>query len=166
MCIIRLFVGYRLSSRNFWVISTFGVTSKTRCSFWPSLDSCIYSMQVSWWQDAAAGRSEPVFTYSMQISDRLSGQSAQIRRTRGLFAGALRQDPWYHAFSKRRRRAEGRAPLRVRAGGPRFYLPMSDGVRLTSSRAMMRMPNAFGRFSCPHSGSISNGLLHPSSSRG
>ncbi len=51
----------------------------------------------------------------------------------------------------------------LRAGG---YLAISDGVRLTSSRGMTRMPNAAGRFSCPHSGSISNGDLHPSSLRG
>ena len=88
-------------------------------------------------------------------------KSLHLRPLRG--CSPLR--PVVSCFSKRRRRAWGCEPLRVRAGGP-FYLPISDGVRLTSSRGMMRMPNAPGRFSCPHSGSVSNGLLHPSSSRG
>ena len=141
------------------------MTFQTRCRFSLLLDLCNNSMQVCRPDALRNHLPSSNSTNSMQVFALFHGATSPNRRISRCFRVCLRTARGTLLFEASTTGWKSDTPSSS-GGGGLFYLPISAGVRFTSSGNTIDMPNAIGRFSCPHSGSISNGDFHPSSSLG
>lgn len=146
-------------------LASWRVTSQTHCRFLLLLSFRNNSMQVCRLDTPRNHLFSSDSTNSMQVFASFHGVVSLNRRISRCFRACLRTARDTLLFEASTAGWKSNTPSSS-GGGGLFYLPISDGVRFTSSCDTIDMPNAIGRFSCPHSGSISNGDFHLSSSLG